>query len=424
MLQILGNQNRIIENFIRDSDTVIGELNDNRRDVVRFVREAGDTAEISATPPAGDPRGPPPPADTPRRAAADDGAARGADRRPEPAARRPARAPARPDHLLHAPRPVLAGLATRPRLARRGVAGPARGPSARAPRRSGSSRTSRPRPSPRSSRCVSSCRRWTTAGAQSTATTTRAATGGLPRPIPTHIGSGDKQGWTGLESIWNYPFWQGQSINGYDDIGHLLRVSIYARPDCADAADRARAERDPQDKRVFDKCSQWLGPEPAGHQRAGLHHRPRARSPGCERESRAAGRPAWASAGSRASPRRGRCRASATSPSRRSRCRRACRELIDDLAPQRGRRPRAPSAPAGRQRQRPDHAARAYSTSSWAHDATTRDSLPRREPGPGRGGDRADHDHRGLHRLQRQPRAAVRPDLRPERRAARRAASS
>ena len=49
VLQILGNQNRIIENFIRDSDTVVGALNDNRRDVVRFVREAGDTAEISAT---------------------------------------------------------------------------------------------------------------------------------------------------------------------------------------------------------------------------------------------------------------------------------------------------------------------------------------------------------------------------------------
>ena len=48
MLRILGDQNEVIKNFITDSDTVVNELEKNKRDVVRWV-EAGDTAEISAT---------------------------------------------------------------------------------------------------------------------------------------------------------------------------------------------------------------------------------------------------------------------------------------------------------------------------------------------------------------------------------------
>src|SRR5918999_2004782 len=49
VLRILGDQNQVIKDFIRDSDTVVNELERNKRNVVRFVREAGDAAEISAT---------------------------------------------------------------------------------------------------------------------------------------------------------------------------------------------------------------------------------------------------------------------------------------------------------------------------------------------------------------------------------------
>src|SRR5688572_14625585 len=49
VLRVLGDQNQVIKNFITDSDTVINELEKNKRDVVRWVREAGDAAEISAT---------------------------------------------------------------------------------------------------------------------------------------------------------------------------------------------------------------------------------------------------------------------------------------------------------------------------------------------------------------------------------------
>src|SRR5918997_3149238 len=49
VLRILGDQNQVIRDFIADSDTVVQELEKNKRDVVRWVREAGDAAEISAT---------------------------------------------------------------------------------------------------------------------------------------------------------------------------------------------------------------------------------------------------------------------------------------------------------------------------------------------------------------------------------------
>ncbi len=49
VLDILGDQNRIIRNLNADSDRVIGRLAERRDDVVRFVREARDTAEASAS---------------------------------------------------------------------------------------------------------------------------------------------------------------------------------------------------------------------------------------------------------------------------------------------------------------------------------------------------------------------------------------
>ena len=49
VLDILGDQNRIIRDLNQNSDRVIGKLAERRDDVVRFVREARDTAEASAS---------------------------------------------------------------------------------------------------------------------------------------------------------------------------------------------------------------------------------------------------------------------------------------------------------------------------------------------------------------------------------------
>ena len=48
VLRILSDERQTITQTIRDADTVVGALDGNRVDVARFIKEAGDTAEISA----------------------------------------------------------------------------------------------------------------------------------------------------------------------------------------------------------------------------------------------------------------------------------------------------------------------------------------------------------------------------------------
>jgi ABC-type transporter Mla subunit MlaD len=342
VLQILGNQNRIIENFIRDSDTVIAALNDNRADVVRFVREAGDTAEISAS----------------RQGEIREGLRRLptllAELRPTMA---------RLEQLIDTQNPLLNELraaspsletffrrlgpfsqASRPALDSLGEASRA---GTRAFRegaqeiRELSNLAPKARPTFRPLRqflqTMDDRRRAIDSDDN------RAMVNGPPPPDPTNIGSGDKRGFTGLESIWNYPFWQGQSINGYDEIGHLLRVSVFLDPDCSQTQTDLKPNEDANDRRILEKCSQWLGPSLPGinapdfttnsAQLAELRReseRPAARLG----ERRQAGQP-------EAGPLPGQrdiSQPQVTLPPR-------VQELLDQLAPQRGGAPRTPSAP-------------------------------------------------------------------------------
>jgi phospholipid/cholesterol/gamma-HCH transport system substrate-binding protein len=48
-LKILGQQSEIIKNFIKDSDTVVQELDAKKQEVARWITETGRTAAISAT---------------------------------------------------------------------------------------------------------------------------------------------------------------------------------------------------------------------------------------------------------------------------------------------------------------------------------------------------------------------------------------
>lgn len=48
LLDVLADHNRVISRLVTDADRVIGKLSDNRRDVGRFVAEAGETATASA----------------------------------------------------------------------------------------------------------------------------------------------------------------------------------------------------------------------------------------------------------------------------------------------------------------------------------------------------------------------------------------
>ncbi len=85
----------------------------------------------------------------------------------------------------------------------------------------------------------------------------RAVRAAPPAPDPTAITNG-RGGFTGLEAIWNYLYWQSLSINGFDSVGHILRVSL-----SINQCSNLYTEVDPNSD-LFKRCSQWLGPNLPG----------------------------------------------------------------------------------------------------------------------------------------------------------------
>ena len=165
-------------------------------------------------------------------------------------------------HAAAAPGPVLRGGAAR--AARAG-----RGRRCRPPRRCARAAGSWPpcarwratRPPP-SSRCARPSRAWTTAAARWT-TTPRAALTAPPAPDPTADAAG--RGFTGFESIVNYFFWQTMTTNGFDAIGHQLRVGATVSK-CSPVPQRAAHRR--RQRAAVQGLQLVAGPAPAGHQRA------------------------------------------------------------------------------------------------------------------------------------------------------------
>jgi ABC-type transporter Mla subunit MlaD len=254
VLRILGNQNRVIENFIADSDTVVKELEANKRDVVRFVREAGDTAAISAS----------------RRADLQESfrllpAFLG---ELEPTMERLGQLADEQTPLLRDLQRAAPDLntfftrlgpfseASRPALRSLGEAG-VKG--RRAFRRGADELTvlrslaPEVKPTFKPLRQVLQTMDDRRRGLEADP---RATNGGPPRPDPTAVDGSDA--FTGLETIWNYFFWQGLDLNGYDQISHMLRAGLNIS-ECSPLDN----EEDPNSQK-FKDCSQWLGPNLPG----------------------------------------------------------------------------------------------------------------------------------------------------------------
>jgi phospholipid/cholesterol/gamma-HCH transport system substrate-binding protein len=115
-----------------------------------------------------------------------------------------------------------------------------------------------------------------------------------PAPDKTVYRAG--QGFTGMESFWNYIYWQTLGINAYDEFGHLLRIVAFTGGPCSPYSANPT-------KAVVDQCESWLGPtqpgvlgqpdptesaEPAALERAA---RAEARQPRRESGHRGAGEP-------------------------------------------------------------------------------------------------------------------------------------
>jgi virulence factor Mce-like protein len=90
----------------------------------------------------------------------------------------------------------------------------------------------------------------------------RAAASAPPAPDPTAYHKG--QGFTGMEAFWNYAYWQTLAINPFDSVGHVLRGLFILGSPCANFQTGAGYNTDPKVKALFAKCNSWLGPYQPG----------------------------------------------------------------------------------------------------------------------------------------------------------------
>jgi virulence factor Mce-like protein len=257
-LRILGDQSETIKDFIANSDTVIAELERNKHDVVRWVEEAGDAAEITAS----------------RR----DELRAGLRRFPTFLDElRPTME--RLGHLADEQTPLLADLqraapdlntffervgpfaeASRPAIDSLGEAAEVGNRAFTEGRQEiGELREladdAQPfaRPLRQFLETIDDRKR-------AIENDPRAKASAPPAPDPTAIeGEG---GFTGMEALWNYFHWQTLSINLLDDTSHMLRAALTAVPDCLNF--RNTPPKTAADHETFERCNSYLGPNQPG----------------------------------------------------------------------------------------------------------------------------------------------------------------
>ncbi len=260
-LKILGDQNRTIANFIRDSDTVITQLEARKREVTRFIQEAGDTASITAT----------------RREALRQTfrklpgfldeltptmtqLGRVADQQTPLLADAQRAAPSlntflsRLGPFAEASRPALKSLGKTSvvgtkafRHGRQEVA---------ELKRLGAGAPATAKPLRQFLAALDDRRR-------AIDSDPRGKVGAPPASDNSNRGRPNNGGFTAFESLWNYFFWQTLSINNFDKIGHVLRVGV-TLTDCSPLENRT-LQSNPELKPKFDKCNSYIGPNQPGN---------------------------------------------------------------------------------------------------------------------------------------------------------------
>jgi ABC-type transporter Mla subunit MlaD len=257
-LEVLAAQNETIKNFITDSDTVIAALERRKGELARFIREAGDAAEFGASRReelrAGVRRLPQfldelEPTMAQLGATADESTPLLADL--ERAAPSLDRFLERVGPFAEAAAPAVDSLGEASAVGQRAVT---KGREEIAELRALATEA-QPFAKPlRQFLETSDDRR------RAIEDDPRAKAAAPPAPDPTAIeGSG---GFTGMEALWNYFFWQTLSINMVDDVGHILRASLTATPDCLFF--RNEPPRNAADQQMFERCNSWLGPNQPG----------------------------------------------------------------------------------------------------------------------------------------------------------------
>jgi virulence factor Mce-like protein len=254
-LRILGRQTRTIERAIADADRVIAELERRKRDVVRFVEEAGETAEITAS----------------RRAALADnfrllptflaelrpymarlGELAGAQ---IPLLRDLGAAAGDLDTFLARLRPF--SINARPAFRALGGASEVGLDAIRATdedvdvlRQAASNAQPTLKPLRQFLQTLDDRRR-------AIENDPRAKATDPPAPDKTHIPASQQGGFTGMEGLWNYYYWQALSTNAYDAVGHILRITATLDLGGCSAYFTTITEE-------TRRCQRWLGPYQPG----------------------------------------------------------------------------------------------------------------------------------------------------------------
>jgi phospholipid/cholesterol/gamma-HCH transport system substrate-binding protein len=263
-LKILANQNQIIKNFITNSDTVVNQLDNNKRELARWVTSARIASEVSAT----------------RQSAITEGFRKFPTFLSE---LKPTMT--RLNELTVQQRPLLADLQrAAPDLTTFfKELGPFSEASRPAFRSLGGLSTSGLRAVRDSSDEIATLRQfakdapgvgkplrqflqvaddrnrerhWPDVRAMETAP---------PAPDPTSDARG--KSFTGMESFWNYIFWQGQAINEFDTVGHYLRILAQVGTECGVVTGDARPIANggtAKSQNLGNLCNSYMGPYQPG----------------------------------------------------------------------------------------------------------------------------------------------------------------
>ncbi len=256
-LDILGDQTKIIRDFISDSDAVVAELEDNKKEVARWVDSAENIARISAS----------------RRG----DIAAGFQRLPrfldelQPTMQRLGELTDEQTPLLIDLQRAAPGLNTF--FTRLGPFAEASRPAVRS---LGDSSDKGLRAVRASSDEINELRRLAanaprlgkplrqllqTADDRSRGRPDRRASATAPpNPDPTSIARSDRTAFTAMESVFNYVFWQTLAINEFDSVSHFLRVLLIVGSECAPYANAEAAKH----KERQEHCNSWLGPYQPG----------------------------------------------------------------------------------------------------------------------------------------------------------------
>jgi ABC-type transporter Mla subunit MlaD len=263
VLQILGDQRTIIRNFIRDSNTVVRELDRNKRDVARWIVQAGKAAEVSAS----------------RR----DAISAGFERLPTFLDELNGTM-ARLEDLTDAQTPLLVNLqeAAPPLTTFLTRLGPFTEASRPAFRSLGETADAGSEAIEESSEEIVMLRKLArgapgaakplrqlleTMDDRDRVTENREDNFALGPPAEDIAAAERGKGFTGFEGIWRYFYWQALSLNQFDSVSHFLRAVGLEDPECGPFQNDLRGpERGGSEEQVHirERCNSWLGPNQPG----------------------------------------------------------------------------------------------------------------------------------------------------------------